>query len=112
VCSLRMRMTRVPLGKTKERNYKMQIRDVVEEWPPSGWGRFYAVGNRLSPDLKTATIKGISIIKGDIHLSIVSDGREFSALLNIRDASYTNRIVEVLSGAVGMSLDDAAKLEV
>ena len=79
---------------------------------PSGWGRFYSVGNRLSPDLKTATIKGISIIKGDIHLSIVSGDREFSAPLNVRDASYTNRIVEVLSSANGMPLDVAGKLGV
>lgn len=92
-----------------------QIRDVVEEWPPpSGcWSGFYSRGNRLSPDLKTATIKDCFKDRlEDIHLSIVSDGREFSALLNVRDASYTNRIVEVLSSAASMSLDDAGKLEV
>ena len=89
-----------------------QIKDVVEEWPPSGWGRFYSVGNRLSPDLKTSIIKGISIIKGDIHLSVISNGKEFSAPLNVLDTTDTNRIVEVLSSAVGTLLDDAGKLEI
>jgi hypothetical protein len=102
------------LGKTKEEDCMKQIRDSVKKWPPpSGcWSGFYTRGNKLSPNLKTATIKDISVIKGDIHLSIVSDGREFSALLNALDASDTNRIVEVLSRAVGMLLDDAGKLDV
>ena len=102
------------LDRAKEGDYMMQIKDVVEEWPspPGCWSGFYSHGNRLSPDLKTATIKDVSVIKGDIHLAIVSDGREFSALLNVRDVFYINRIIEVFFNAVGMSLDNAGKLEV
>ena len=93
----------------------IQIKDVLKEWPPSkgNWGGFYSRGNGTDPDLKTATIKDCHKDHlGDIYLSIVSGDRQFSTVLYVQDTSYANRIVEVLSSAVGSLLDDAGRLEV
>jgi hypothetical protein len=83
-----------------------RIKDMVE-WPPSVWGGFYSIGNNQTPDFVTSTIKSVSLIKGEINLTIVSGSKDTSVTLKVLDPSFTNRIFNVLSSSTGSILEEA-----
>lgn len=80
-----------------------KLRDIAGEWPPGAWYRSYAHADKLTPDLGLATVASISISNNDVNLTINSNGA-FSTSFLIADPDDRQRVLDVLSAAIGEQL--------